>query len=269
MSRREAAIGICLGLAAAGSVAFMAAYAAKASAQIEGLALFAALGGFFFATLGYARWIVGEARAQDARDTYPSASADRSGAVGNLEKAERTLSRGGVLTNLLLGALALFGLATLFPLRSLGPAPDGALFKTKWRRGSGLTREDGSVVRASDLEVDSVATVFPENAVGDAASQAMLIRIPSDLGPSVDGYVAYSKVCTHAGCPVALYRAATHQLLCPCHQSVFDVLHSGAVLSGPADHALPQLPIHVDADGVLRATGDFPVPIGPGFWERG
>jgi ubiquinol-cytochrome c reductase iron-sulfur subunit len=124
-------------------------------------------------------------------------------------------------------------------------------------------------VRTEDLNVGSVVTVFPEGAEGDAASQTVLIRLPDGLGQSVDGYVAFSKVCTHAGCPVALYRAAQHQLMCPCHQSVFDVVNGGNVLAGPADHALPQLPIEIGADGYLHAKADFPVPIGPGFWERG
>jgi ubiquinol-cytochrome c reductase iron-sulfur subunit len=68
---------------------------------------------------------------------------------------------------------------------------------------------------------------------------------------------------------VALYRAADRELICPCHQSAFDVMADGAVISGPADHALPRLPIEIGSDGFLRATGDFPEPVGPGFWERG
>jgi ubiquinol-cytochrome c reductase iron-sulfur subunit len=79
--------------------------------------------------------------------------------------------------------------------------------------------------------------------------------------------VGYSKICTHAGCPVGLYRAAQHQLLCPCHQSTFDVLEGARPVFGPAARPLPQLPIEVDADGYLVATGDFPEPVGPSFWN--
>ena len=79
--------------------------------------------------------------------------------------------------------------------------------------------------------------------------------------------MAYSKVCTHAGCPVGLYRAREHQLLCPCHQSTFDVLRGAVPVFGPAARPLPQLPISVDAEGYLVALGDFPDPIGPGFWD--
>ena len=87
-----------------------------------------------------------------------------------------------------------------------------------------------------------------------------------DWGP--DGYLVYSKVCTHAGCPVGLYQQETHQLLCPCHQSTFDVLHGAKPVFGPAADALPQLPIRIDPDGSLVARGDFSDPVGPVFWRR-
>jgi ubiquinol-cytochrome c reductase iron-sulfur subunit len=84
-----------------------------------------------------------------------------------------------------------------------------------------------------------------------------------------DGLVAYSKICTHAGCPLGLYLAATHELRCPCHQSTFDVLDGAKPVYGPAPRPLPQLPIEIAEDGVLIATGDFPAPVGPSFWELG
>jgi ubiquinol-cytochrome c reductase iron-sulfur subunit len=92
--------------------------------------------------------------------------------------------------------------------------------------------------------------------------------LPDSQAAQTQGYMAYSRVCTHAGCPVALYRAADRELICPCHQSVFNVLADGAVVSGPADHPLPRLPIEIGEDGVLRAIGDFPSTVGPGFWEE-
>jgi ubiquinol-cytochrome c reductase iron-sulfur subunit len=87
------------------------------------------------------------------------------------------------------------------------------------------------------------------------------------MGWTVDGIIAFSKVCTHAGCPVGLYEASSRQLLCPCHQSAFDVLAGARPVSGPAAWPLPQLPLTVDDDGVLRATGDFSEPVGPGWWS--
>ena len=82
------------------------------------------------------------------------------------------------------------------------------------------------------------------------------------------GNVCYSKICTHAGCPVGLFVAQTHQLQCPCHQSAFDVLDGAKVMFGPAPRALPQLELYVDGDGVLRARRDFTQPVGPGWWSR-
>jgi len=86
---------------------------------------------------------------------------------------------------------------------------------------------------------------------------------------TVDGIVAYSKICTHVGCPVALYEQTTHHILCPCHQSTFDATRGAQVLFGPAARPLPQLPIGTDAEGFLVATSDYHEPVGPSFWERG
>ncbi|HEY1428830.1 MAG TPA: Rieske 2Fe-2S domain-containing protein [Candidatus Tumulicola sp.] len=269
MNRREFAIAAAMVVSIAGSVGFMFAYARNAGTQLEGLTLGIALVGLTFTALGWAFWILDREQTEDARDSFPSDAGDRAAAVAELEAGEAEVSRRGVLVNLLIAALGAFGLATLFPIRSLGPAPGKTLFKTRWASGMLLVRDDGQPIHSADLDVDSAVTVFPQGAVGDSASQAMLVRLPEGVGNSVRGYVAYSKLCTHAGCPVALYRAPTHQLLCPCHQSLFDAVDGGRVVAGPADHALPQLPIDIDERGFLRATGDFPSPVGPGFWERG
>lgn len=200
-------------------------------------------------------------RIQDARDEYPSDPSDHAAEDLEVKSGILHVTRKRVLTRMLYAALGLFGLALIVPIRPLGPGTIDSAFHTKWRKGSRMQREDGTFVKASDLNVDSVVTVFPEGAIGDEQSQTVLIR-------TSDGYLAYSKVCTHAGCPVALYRTNAKQLLCQCHQSVFDVMREGAVVSGPADHALPRLPIEVGTEGYLRATGDYPEPVGPGFWER-
>jgi ubiquinol-cytochrome c reductase iron-sulfur subunit len=86
---------------------------------------------------------------------------------------------------------------------------------------------------------------------------------------SVNNIVAYSKICTHVGCPAALYEQTTHHILCPCHQSTFDATRGAKVIFGPATRALPQLPMTVDAEGYLVAKSDFTEPVGPSFWERG
>jgi ubiquinol-cytochrome c reductase iron-sulfur subunit len=123
--------------------------------------------------------------------------------------------------------------------------------------------------------VDSFTTVFPEDAVGSGDSQAVLIRVPPGslqlpadrLAGAPDGYVVYSKICTHAGCALGLYLAQVYQLRCPCHQSTFDVLKGSQPVYGPAARALPQLPIEIDPDGTMRALGDFTAPVGPSFWD--
>jgi ubiquinol-cytochrome c reductase iron-sulfur subunit len=95
------------------------------------------------------------------------------------------------------------------------------------------------------------------------------LRSTQGEGWDYQGIVAFSKVCTHVGCPIALYEHRTHHLLCPCHQSTFDLADSANVVFGPAARRLPQLPISVDSEGYLIAQSDFQEPVGPSFWERG
>ena len=263
---RIAAASLCL--AACGSIGFIAAYAMGGMRLFEGLALAAATAGFTAAALALAFGILPRRQVVDEREDFAAMTTDRKDETAEVRRSEGDLSRARTLARLFGAAATLFVVALVVPLRSLGPAIGDSLFRTKWRRGLELVREDGTPVRVRDLDVNGVVTVFPQGAIGDARSQTMLIRLPDDAAGTAQGYIAYSKVCTHAGCPVALYRSEAKELMCPCHQSVFNVLDDGAVVSGPADHALPRLPIDVRGDGYLVATGDFPVPVGPGFWER-
>jgi ubiquinol-cytochrome c reductase iron-sulfur subunit len=141
-------------------------------------------------------------------------------------------------------------------------------------------REDGSPVRADELPVDGVLTVFPDGHTDAGDSPTLLIRTRTnqefEFEPregreswTVDGVVAYSKLCTHTGCPVGLYQADEGLLLCPCHQSTFDVYDGARPVFGPAARSLPQLPLAADDEGYLVATDDFSDPVGPGFWDRG
>ncbi len=269
MTAKDRWIAASLIAAIAGSVLFIVAYATGGDRLYEGLALAFASAGFAAAAAGWAFWILPPEEVVDQRSNYPSPPADRFAQSGEIATAEREITRRRVLTRLLYAALGAFGLALIVPIRSLGNGPGNTLFHTKWRRGLRLTREDGRFIHVSELNVDSVVTVFPQNAVQDSQSQTLLIRLPESIEGTAQGYIAYSKICTHAGCPVALYRASAKELMCPCHQSIFNVTGDGAVVSGPADHALPRLPIEVDGDGYIVASGDFPEPVGPGFWERG
>jgi ubiquinol-cytochrome c reductase iron-sulfur subunit len=176
----------------------------------------------------------------------------------------------------LVGALAALGAAALFPIRSLGTAPGRALLTTAWRRGRRAVGVDGQLVQAGEIVPGSVVTVYPEGHAGAADSPTLLIGLePGAYRPlpgreawAPNDIIAYSKICTHAGCPVGLYQPDSHRLFCPCHQSVFDVLDGAKPIGGPATRPLPQLPIAVDDQGHVVALSDFTEPVGPGFWDR-
>jgi len=184
------------------------------------------------------------------------------------------LARRGAFGRLWWIAFAAFALAGLEPLISLGRMPrrNG----TAWRGGARLVTPQGTPLRPDDLAVGGVTTVFPEGRVDAPESAVLLLRLQDgvmQLGPErrdwvQQGNVAFSKICTHAGCPVAIFRHLTYELYCPCHQSVFDVLHGAQPVSGPATRALPQLALDLDHDGYLVARGDFTEPVGPDSWWR-
>ncbi|WP_062351519.1 cytochrome bc1 complex Rieske iron-sulfur subunit [Herbidospora yilanensis] len=182
----------------------------------------------------------------------------------------------------LLLAAAPLGLAPLVLLKDLGPLPGTSLRHTVWKKGMKLVVEGtGQPILASDFDSPGgILSVVPEGYEHDlnALAKATLILIkfrPEDLKSGTiknwtyDGIVAYSKICTHVGCPAALYEQTTHHILCPCHQSTFDATDGAKVIFGPAARPLPQLPIGVDGQGYLIAQADFDVPVGPSFWERG
>lgn len=159
-------------------------------------------------------------------------------------------------------------------LRSLGLPSYAALNSHIWKRGQRLMTAEGEPVSVYSLQPGNTLTVFPEDSIGDERSQTVLVRVDQALlelpkdreNWAPNGILAYSRVCTHAGCTVGLYEKTQYLLLCPCHQSTFDVLRAARPNSGPAARALPQLPIYADSDGTLRAGGGFSEPPGPGFW---
>ena len=175
------------------------------------------------------------------------------------------------------------GLMLIMPLGGLikNPNKGNPLGTTAWAKGVRLLRDDGTPIRPADQEPGSLQTVFPAVPDGDkrADSATMLIRLrPSQLahlrprhGQSDFGYgdyVAYSKICTHAGCPVSLYEQETSKILCPCHQSQFDVTQGAKPVFGPASRPLPQLPITVDDQGYFVARSDYKEAVGPTYWNR-
>jgi ubiquinol-cytochrome c reductase iron-sulfur subunit len=177
--------------------------------------------------------------------------------------------RRSFLSRAIIAAAGLLGLGLLAPVTSLGPSPGDTLRRTRWAPGVRLVDSDGQPVRAEQVAVGGVASIWPENAIGHERSSVLLVRLQQPAAePTVgdwviDGVVAYSKVCTHAGCPVALYRERDNALFCPCHQSTFDPTRGAVPTFGPAARALPQLPLGVDDTGYLIALGDFTAQVGP------
>jgi ubiquinol-cytochrome c reductase iron-sulfur subunit len=273
--RPERIVAAAFALSILAALGLAAVYVAGGQTQAEGALLLVALGGIGVGLLVWAKTLMPgigdetQPRPRRARGPEPTAAADA--VIGGAEE----LGRRALLTRLLIGAAVALGLAALFPIRSLGRAPRGSLFTTPWRAGMRLVTVDGTPVTRLTLEVGAFTTVFPEGYVGSADGQAVLINVgdapltlpPDRLAGAPDGLVCYSKICTHAGCPVGLYLAAEHQLRCPCHQSTFDVLNGAEPVYGPAPKPLPQLPIEIGDDGNLRATGDFTAPVGPSFWD--
>jgi quinol---cytochrome c reductase iron-sulfur subunit len=271
-------------LALLGAAIFAAGFALGANTQVEGAGLGGACAAIAAALVVWSRRLLPQEKVENPHHALRSSEPEREEAVNRFESGMRQIvGRRRWLVRIGWAAVAALGLAALFPLRSLGTNPNRRLGKTNWRRGLRLVREDGSIVRSDLLQIGSVVTAFPEGYVGsdrmrDMANDAVMVvhvdaaelALPSQrAGWAPNGFIAYSKVCTHAGCPVALYRQGPQQLMCPCHQSVFDVLDSGKVVFGPAVRSLPQLPISLDADGTLRAGGDMSDFIGPDNWNYG
>lgn len=276
MKRPEGPVAVALALAILAALGLTVVYIVGGQPQLEGILLAVALGGIGVALILWGTRLLPQGEVTEERERGPSPAAEVEAAEEAVSRGEEQFGRRRFLTRLLLGALGALGLAALFPIRSLGPSPSTGLFRTKWRPGARLVDELGVPVRSQDLEVGSVITTYPEGSVGSADSQTLLIRVeegtlelaPDRLAGAPTGLVAYSKVCTHAGCPVGLYRAQTHLLLCPCHQSTFDVLRGAEPVFGPAARPLPQLPIEIDEQDEIRALGDYTAPIGPGFWDQ-
>lgn len=279
---RQAAVAF--GVAIVAALALLVVYLTGGDTQAEGVLLFVT-----FAAVGvglgiWVRVIVGPRAVVEDRYPMHSGEQDRRAFEAAFEETLGETVVGGrrrFLLRLLGGVGVSLGVALTAPLLSLGPIfSSGArneLFITAWRPGVRLATPEGEELKVDDVVVDQLVTVFPSGSDNPADAQAVLIGTRPELldrttlaapDGTVEGrLVCYSKICTHAGCPVGLYRAAAGQLLCPCHQSTFDVNEGAKVLSGPTGRPLPQLPIGVDDDGYLVALGDFTEPVGPSFWN--
>ncbi len=298
--RAERTVTLLFVLSALGTIGSLVAYFAirpdgtvpgvRLSTLALGVTLALSLLGIGFAAIHWAKSLMSNHEYIDERHPIATSAEDREVAVLALQQGveDSGIGRRGLLKGAMVGSLLLFPATIAVPLiSSVGADWNVSKFRhTLWEKGRRLAYDpDGRLVKADDLTVGSVAHVQPEATEEERTSHewitekakavVLLVRLdPEDIrseqrpGSSFEGIVAYSKICTHVGCPVALYEQETHHLLCPCHQSTFDIADGAKVVFGPAKRPLPQLPITVDDEGYLVAEDDFSEPIGPSYWER-
>lgn len=248
-------------------------------------------------TIQWARKLMSDVEVVEMRHPTASSEADRAEVVKALEAgaSDSGIARRPLIRNSLIGALGMLGLPAILALRDLGPLPGNSLSVTVWKKGMRVVNDVvGSPIKAEEVEIGQLINTQPEilfekdedgepiyegtellNAKTKASTIVVRMK-PEDITPSagrenwgVSGILCFSKICTHVGCPISLWEQQTHHLLCPCHQSTFDLGDNGKVIFGPAGRSLPQLPLMVDDEGYLVAQSDFTEPVGPSFWERG
>lgn len=300
-ARAERQVAVLFGLSALGTLILIVSYYAvqldaelpfiefvervKLSNFLLGFGLFLALFGIGAGAVHWAKTLMPDEERVEYRHLQRGSDKERAEAVGILKEgaAEAGLGRRPLIRNSLIGAMALFPIPAIVFLRDTGPLPGKDLSESLWEEGKRLVKDpEGGPVKASDMQLGSVVHVMPEGIEEaehpleeKAKAAVLLIKLePSELAEesregSFEGIVAYSKICTHMGCPVALYEQQTNHLLCPCHQSTFDLTQNCKVIFGPAKRPLPQLAITVDDEGYLVAREGLPEAPGPSFWERG
>lgn len=266
---------IAFAISLAGAAGFLWTYWYDASnLQLLGATLGAFLGGLGAGLVFYAHWLMVHKQAMEPREELASPEEERDQTYAAYSAGTHDVQRRSLLTWMVTAAVAGAAAIVVSLFRSIGDPPGPELYDVIWKRGQKLVTVENNAMTVNSLRVGDTAIVFPEDQIGSEHAQTVLIRVddsqlqlPSDRRDwAPRGYLAYSRVCTHAGCVVGLYEKTVCQLLCPCHQSTFDVLKACQVTGGPADRPLPQLPLYADADGTLRAGGGFSNPPGPGFW---
>jgi ubiquinol-cytochrome c reductase iron-sulfur subunit len=276
--RVELASAASFVVATLASIALAVVYWQGGEPQAEGVLLALALGGIGVGIVLWAKHFMPDDEVTEEREPLVSSEEDVAAFTADFAAGQSSLTSRRVLVATAGGACAALGVAVLFPIRSLGPRPGRGLKETPYHNAPiRVVTNEGEALRPEDLPVDGFVTVWPEGHTDAADASTLLIhfRDSQDFQPApgredwtVENIVAYSKLCTHVGCPVGLYQAELGLLLCPCHQSTFDVLEHARPIFGPAARSLPQLPLGTDAQGYLIATADFSGPVGPGFWDR-
>jgi ubiquinol-cytochrome c reductase iron-sulfur subunit len=281
MRRAERAVLGLLGAAFAGAVTFIVAYALEWSTQALGLALGGTLLGIAAALILAGKRV---APGEEVREPRPSLAdpAQQRELEREVERGGEGISRRGVLLGGAAAAGTALAGALALPVASLGPKPADRIGSSSWRAGTRVLGEDGAQLAPADVDIGTFVTAFPEGAdPRELGSPVVLVRLdPADLDLPADrsdwdaeGVLAFSKICTHAGCAINLYRfpsfparSPVPALVCPCHYSTFDPATGGNRIFGPAGRALPQLPLDLDEAGGLIAAGEFSGPIGPSWW---
>jgi len=281
-SRAEAIIALILVVAIVLMAGFGAAYTQNWDPWIIGGTLGAGMFLLGFGLTAWGKYLMPQGPFVEERHVLASTPEERdSMAAALVERSTVVVKRRKLLGGLFAVGSGIFGIVALFPLlRSLGPLPGTSLDVTDWRKGTLLVDSNGRTVDKGTLVVGGIMTVYPHGlqntSVGQSVDQTVLIRVQdSDLVTAAGretwapaGYVAYSKVCTHLGCPVGLYEQQLELLVCPCHQSMFNVRNGAVPQFGPAPRPLPQLPLYFDGNGTLRAQAGYDQAVGPGFYER-
>ncbi|MGH9082417.1 MAG: Rieske 2Fe-2S domain-containing protein [Acidimicrobiales bacterium] len=280
--RAEAIIALVLLVGIAGLAGFGAAYTEAAPPWTLAVSLGVGLFALGWGVTAWGKYLMPQGPFVEQRHELAKSRQEReSMAAALVERTGTVVKRRKLLGGLVGGGLGIFGIVAVFPLlRSLGPLPGKTLDTTDWRKGTYLVDSNGRRVHRDQMQAGGILTVYPEGTQdtdrGQAVDQTVLIRVQvtdlvtmkgrTDWAPT--GYVAYSKVCTHLGCPVGLYEQVLELLVCPCHQSMFNVRDGAVPEFGPAPRPLPQLPLRIDSNGYLRAQNGYNQAVGPGFWER-
>lgn len=264
-------------VSAAGAVGFAVTYGLGGNTPWEGVCLAVAFAGLAVGLAVWGRRLVPVGGYVEEHEGFAPPPTEQALTAAVLTAPDSPVRRRGLLAALGL-ALTAIGVAALFPLRSLLPfdrtRPARARRDTPWGPGVRLVDAGGRPLRPQDVPAETMVGVFPEGNVDVGDAPAFAVRLDPGrfsrppAGGQLDGLAVWSLLCTHAGCPVRLYLKGTGRVLCPCHQSSFDLLAGARPIAGPAARPLPGLPVEVGPDGFLRATGDFTAPPGAGFWSR-
>jgi ubiquinol-cytochrome c reductase iron-sulfur subunit len=278
--RAEIVVIVLLWLAALTGAAFAVFYGLGYSTQALGGTLAGALGLLAAALVVTAKTlIVTEEVAEEYPEPHPEAQEEVAEVVA---QSGSRITRKRLLGTSAAVATGTLGVSLLAPVVSLGPLFETSpLLATPWRRGRRLVGSDGAPLSADDITTETFYTAYPEGASReDIGAPVVVVRLdprelrlpPGREGWAPEGILAFSKVCTHAGCAIALYRkplfpgnAPDPALVCPCHYSTFDPAKGAEVIFGPAGRPLPQLPLMIDTAGDLRAAGNYSGPVGPGW----